>query len=165
MTVAKNRYLATITDKTVAMPVTSDQVINQGDLVFWDQTNYTLKPVTVNTQVNNQLVGVCDTGTPVKVYNETGAQRGIVARRRGLFRFLTAAGQTYRPGDSVTVGADAQTVTPAGATTANRVGVVILDPPLVPRPNQATPVPESVTGAVGVEVTVMLLPQWPNLVS
>ena len=78
---------------------------------------------------------------------------------RGTVWLNTTNAETYNPFDDVTVGADSQTIVKAGATSSNRVGFVVIDPPNTPRPNQATPVPESVTGAAGVKVRVCLEPK------
>jgi hypothetical protein len=52
-------------------------------------------------------------------------------------------------------GVDAQTVTKGGATSANRVGVVIVPPPTVPRGAAgATPVPETAAGGTRVRVWI-----------
>lgn len=163
MTTAKNRYLSPVDDVYPALPVITSVDINQGDLVYWDGTNYTLKPCASSSDVEDVFVGVAENGTPIQVYNEAGDQRAITVRRQGRFRFNTVSGQDYDVGALVTVGTDAQTVTPASATTTNAVGRVVGPLPVTPRPSQATPVPESTAGGTGVEVEVVIMPQYPTL--
>jgi hypothetical protein len=140
-----------------AVPVTTDQIINEGDLVFWDGTHFTATPLTLATQVasggaNGSLgfMGVALGSAPAQIYGGDPAEPSIPVLAKGLRVPQQHRGETYNHFDAVTIGADAQTVTKSGATSANRVGFVIIDPPSVARALQATPTPETIVGAAGV---------------
>lgn len=141
--------------------VTTNLAINQGDAVYWDATNSTATPVTNKSQLTaNLFMGVSEDTTPINVYGVENLA-SIRIRRYGAVHFYTTAGETYNHFDKVTIGADAQTIVKSGATGTNEIGFVIIDPPATPRPNQATPVPETILGAAGVRVRVWLLPTHP----
>lgn len=149
-----------------SLVVTSDKVIHEGDFVFWDGTNFTLVPLTLATQVavgganNSQgFAGVALGNNNPAVYGGDPALSGIPVLCRGCVFMNTTNAETYNHFDDVTVGADSQTIIKSGATSANRVGFVIIDPPASPRPNQATPVPETVAGAAGVRIRILLEPK------
>jgi hypothetical protein len=139
--------------------VTTNLTINEGDLVYWDATNSTLTPLTVNTQVATNFMGVALGSNNPQVYGNDPALAAIPVLVRGCVFMNSTAAETYNLWDDVTVGADSQTIVKSGATTANRVGFVIVDPPAIPRPLQATPVPETVVGAAGVRVRIQLEPK------
>jgi hypothetical protein len=80
---------------------------------------------------------------------------------KGCVYLNSTNGETYNHFDAVTIGADSQTVTKSGATSGNRVGFVIIDPPSVARALQATPTPETIVGAAGVRMRVQLEPKHP----
>lgn len=149
-------------------PVTSNLVINEGDLVYWDGTNFTLTPLTLATQVavgganNSQgFMGVALGSSQPNLYGGDPALPGLPVLGHGCVFLNSTNAETYNHFDLVTVGADAQTIVKSGATSANSVGVVIIDPPALgsPRANQATPTPETVVGAAGVRVRVQLTPK------
>jgi hypothetical protein len=155
MTTAQNATAASPTYFPMALCVTSDQTINQGDMVWWDSVNYTLKPLTAVGQV---AIGLgtggfcgCAAGTsnpgvyPTPPSGQSEALPGIVVQRGGsVYLNGTAGDGAYLPFQPVTVGADAQTVSRGGETTADRVGFVLVRPPVSPRgASGATPVPET----------------------
>jgi hypothetical protein len=150
-----------------AVVVTTDQTINQGDSVWWDPVNYTLKPCTTAAQVAiGTTGGFCGfaAGSNVPgVYPNPPAGTpsenlpGIAVQFGGtVFANLQSNDVIDYPFQNVTMaGVDAQTITKGGATSANRVGVVIVPPPTVPRGAAgATPVPESAAGGTRVRVWV-----------
>jgi hypothetical protein len=148
--------------------VISSVTINEGDLVFWDGTNFTLQPLTLATQVavgganNSQgFMGAAAGSNNPAVYGGDPTLPCIPVLAKGCVYLLTTNGETYNHYDAVTVGADSQTIIKAGATSGNRVGFVIIDPPATSRPSQATPTPETVAGAAGVRVRVQLEPKHP----
>lgn len=144
--------------------VSTDQTINQGDLVWWDATNYTLKPITNATQVavgaSGGLIGAAQGTDNPNVYPAPAAGvpsenlPGIVVQRGGSVRMNSTTGDgSYFPFEPVTIGADAQTITRGGETTANRVGFIMVPAPVSARGAPgATPLPETVAGGQGVEL-------------
>jgi hypothetical protein len=147
-----------------ALVVSTDQTIHQGDLVYWDGVNYTLKPLTSTTNValtgqTNSNAGSgfcgCAAGTNVPgVYPNPPAGApsenlpGIVVQSGGAVWLNTTTGENYNPWQPVTVGADSQTVTAYNVeTVADRVGFVIIPAPVTPRGAPgATPLPETIAG-------------------
>jgi hypothetical protein len=149
-----------------SLPVTTDQTINQGDLVWWDEVNGTLKPVTNANQVavgaTGGFVGIAEGTNKINIFGEEFVA-ALQVTRKGAASLATTAGEFYKDGQAVTVGADAQTITLVGVTEANRVGFVITDPPLVAQGAAgSTPVGEKLTGAAGVRCRVWLEPKWPS---
>ena len=143
----------------VRLPVTTNLTVNAGDLVYWDGTNYTVTPLTASSQVASNFLGIALQANANLIYPGDANQVGVLVLVRGTVWLSTTAAETYNPFDDVTVGADSQTIVKSGANSGNRVGFVVIDPPSTPRPNQATPVPESVTGAAGVKIRVCLEPK------
>lgn len=155
-------------------PVTTDQTINLGDLVYWDGFDGTLKPLTSAGQVanvgfnDNGFVGAAEGSAPGLIYgtNDPGSdpiQPSIPALSKGAIYVNSTAGETYNYFDPVTVGADSQTVTKIGVTSSNRVGFVLVDPPKLgsARASAATPVPETDGGSSQVRIVIVLEPKHP----
>jgi hypothetical protein len=152
--------------------VTTEFTINEGDLVFWDAVNFTARPCiepkdveTGKTAHNSEgLIGCAVGGNKPEVYGGGETLEPPMAQVPVLCKaivFLQATnGQTYKPYEKVTLGADAQTISNAGVTANNLVGYVIVDPPAVPRPGQATPVPEEIVGTTGLRIRVLLAPKF-----
>lgn len=159
-TTAQNNVNALNRNQSVVqLPVTTNLTVNAGDLVYWDGTNFTVTPLTSNGQVASNFLGIALQSNANLIYPGDADQVGVLVLVRGHVLLNTTAAETYNPFDDVTVGADSQTVVKSGSSSGNRVGFVVIDPPSVPRPNQATPVPESITGAVGVRIRVCLEPK------
>lgn len=137
--------------------VTTNLTVNAGDLVYWDGTNYTITPVTSTGQVTGNFFGVAVQSNAAQIYPGDPDQAGVEVLCRGVVWLNSTSAQTYLPFQAVTVGADSQTVTNSGTNTGNTIGWVWTDPPSTPRPNQATPVPESIAG--GVRIPIQLNPQ------
>jgi hypothetical protein len=155
-----------------ALAVTTDQTINQGDMVWWDSVNFTLKPLTNLNQVAVGLGtgGYCGiaagTNNPGVYPNPPGgipseALPGIEVQMGGAVHINTTVGETYNPFQPVTVGADAQTVSEGAETTADTVGRIIVPPPVTARSGPgATPVPETVVG--GTRPLMWIVRQYPS---
>lgn len=159
-----------------ALVVSSDQTINQGDMVRWDGVNYTLKPLTDPTQVafiaggSYGFAGVAQGQANPNVYPAPAAGTpsenlpGVVVQRGGTVRLKSTLGEgNYFPFEPLTVGADAQTVTRLAVTAANRVGLVIVPLPVSARGAPgATPAPETVLS--GQAVALWIEPKFPSTV-
>lgn len=156
-----NRYRTGDQNRSRALDVTTDQEIRQGDFVIWDPATFSLRPLTLPADVAGKFLGVAEQTSRLTVGFAAENIEAMVVNRGGIFAMDSTAGDTYRTGDLVTVGADSQSVTKVGATTANAVGVVYVQPPSQPRAQQATPIPPSVTGAAGRAVQVELRPKSP----
>lgn len=167
MTTAQNLSLVVADPKfPKSLPVTTDQTINQGDMVWWDGVNGTLKPLTsaaaVAVGATGGFCGIADGATPINIYGvEYVAAMNVI--RKGAVALKTTPGEFYGNFTAVTVGADAQTITLVGATSSNRVGFVVTNPPVVANPAAgSTPVGETLNGAAGVYARVWLEPKFPS---
>lgn len=174
-TTKQNQALADAKYFPKALVVSTDQTINQADMVWWDAVNYTLKPLTTSAQVAVGTTGGfcgCAGGSNVPgVYpNPPGDAPsenlpGIVVQRGGTVSLLLQSNDVIDyPNQSVTAaGVDAQTVTKGAASSSNRVGLVIVPLPVTPRGAPgATPAPETVAG--GTRIEVWLEPKYPTTV-
>lgn len=173
MTVAQNTVDALNRNQSrVPLPVTTNLTVNEGDLVYWDNVNFTVTPVTAKSQIvtsaapNSIYLGVALQSNQGLIYPGDAAKVGIEVLVRGTVWLNTTTAETYGWFTGVTVGADSQTITTSGAvstigSTYNLVGLTIPPVATSPRPNQATPVSETLTGAAGVRVQVLLVPQHP----
>jgi hypothetical protein len=150
-----------------AIVVSTDQTINQNDMVYWDAVNYTLKPYT--SSGNFAKFCGCAAGSNVPgVYPNppSGVSEnlpGIAVQMGGtVWLNLQANDVVDGPFQAVQQVTDAQTVTRGGAITGtNAVGVVIVPPPSTPRGAPgATPVGETVAG--GSRIRVWLNRQYPT---
>lgn len=149
-----------------ALVVSSDQTINQGDMVWWDPVNFTLKPCTSPNQVAvGNTGGFCGcaagTSNPGVYPNPPGgvpseALPGIEVQCGGSVFLATTNAEVYSPFQIVTVGADAQTVTGYNVeTSANKVGFMIVPPPVSARGAPgATPAPETIVGPTRSQVWI-----------
>lgn len=169
MTVAQNSVDRLNRNQTaVPLPVTSNLSINEGDAVYWDSTNYTVTPVTNKSQITGAtptFLGFALQTSPALIYPSDNPNPSIEVLVRGTMWCNTTNAETYTWFTAVTIGADSQTITTSGANATvgssyNIVGYTIPDPPSTARPNQATPVPESVTGGSGVRVRVLVVPAF-----
>lgn len=153
----------------VELPVTTNLTVNAGDFVYWDGTNFTATPVTAKTQITGNptsggtFLGVALQSNANLIYPGDPDQVGVLILCRGVVWRNTTNGDTYGWFTPVTVGADAQTITSTGAvatvgSTYNLVGVTLPPVASAPRPQQATPAPETVAGGTGVRVQVALIP-------
>ena len=155
-----------------AIVVSTDQTINQNDMVWWDAVNYTLKPLTTSAQVavgaTGGYCGVAAGSNVPGVYPNPPAGApsenlpGIAVQRGGsAYLTLQANDVTDYPFQPVTAaGVDAQTITKGTATAANRVGLVLVPLPVTARGGPgATPAPE--TAGPG-RVEVWLEPKFPD---
>lgn len=152
----------------VRLPVTTNLTVNEGDFVYWDGTNYTVTPITNKSQVTGTpsagvFLGVALQSNAQTVYSGDPDQFGVLVLVRGVVWAKQTASDSYGWFTPVTIGADAQTITSTGVTTTigssfNVIGYTIPGNYTTPRPNQATPVPETVTGVAGNRIQVALAP-------
>lgn len=151
----------------IQVPVTTNLTVNSGDLVYWDPVNYTATPATkaaVTTSAATPFLGMSLQSNSQLIYPNDADHVGVLVLVRGTVWLNTTAADTYTWFTAVTLGADAQTITSTGVVTTvgstfNTIGYAIPTPATSPRPNQATPAPETVTGAAGVRIQVLLAPQ------
>lgn len=142
----------------VQLPVTTNLTVHAGDLVYWDGTNFTATPVTAASQVTTtNFLGVALQSNVGQIYPGDPDAVGVLVLCRGVVWMNTTNGDTYGWFTPVTGTADPQTITSVGAT-SHVVGYTL--PPVAssPRPNQATPTPETIAGGSGVRVQVALAP-------
>ena len=130
---------------------------NQGDLLFFDSSAAYVKPLDTDAHAAN-IVGVAlrsafiapytaqnlaaGPGIQKNYYNDALVGFGCIASLK------TTVGETYVDGTVLYIGADAQTVTTVAGN--HSVGVVKL-------PSGG----DAITGAVGQEVPVLVIPQIP----
>lgn len=162
----------------LALPVTTDQTINEGDMVWYDSVNGTLKPLTAQSQVavsagSGGFAGVAAASNNPKLYPDpVGAPTGydfnarVAVYRLGAVFMKTTPGEFYGTGTPVSVGADAQTITLTQSGVAvdatHRVGWTFVPVPATPQPAAgSTPLNETVAGGVGVYIQVLLESKWP----
>lgn len=146
--------------------VTTDNTVNPGDLVIWDTTTSgsvpynTARPCTSANLASSasNFLGLAVQGNAAVIYPGDADQPGVEVLVRGVVMLYTTAADTYYNGTAVTIGADSQTIT-STSVGAKIIGYTLLDPPSNPRAATATPVPESVTGAAGLRIAVILAPQ------
>ncbi len=175
-TTAQNTVMANPVYFPKALVVSTDQTINQGDMVWWDTINYTLKPCSTRTQAafaagTGGFAGVAGGSNVPGVYPNPPAGApsenlpGIVVQRGGTAKLNLQANDVvdypFQPVEPA--GVDAQTITKGGgADSSHEVGLVIVPLPVVARGAAgATPTPETVPGGTSVEV--WLTPQWPAI--
>ncbi len=156
-----------------AVIVTTDQTINQGDAVWWDAVNYTLKPCTTSAAVAVGTTGGfcgCAAGTVApNVYPNPAAGTpsenlpGIVVQSGGsVSLFLQSNDVVDYPFQAVTMaGVDAQTITRGTASSTNRVGFAIVHAPVTPNPAAGT-TPTTTTIAGGQRIKVWLERKYPT---
>lgn len=146
----------------VQVPVTTNLTVNAGDLVWWDATNFTATPVTAATQLTGtNFLGMAMQANANLIYPGDADQVGVLVLCRGVVWMNTTAGDTYGWFTAVTGTADPQTITSQGVTANKTVGYALPPAASVPRPNQATPAPETLAGGTGVRVQVALAPNHP----
>ena len=133
-----------------AFPVATDGTfdINAGDLVWFDTSSHLLKPLDSDAHAA-YLAGFAYDSSFLNLYGQKKYDNSIVAVCVGAGRFKTTAGDTYHHGDTLYLGADAQTVTNTAGGNTHAVGYVFL------------PGGNTVTGATGTLVEAIVQPQWP----
>lgn len=141
------------------LPVTTNLAINAGDLVYWDATNSTVTPVTASSQLSgSNFLGMALQANAAQIYPGDPDQIGVLVLCRGVVWMNTTSGDTYGWFTKVTGTADPQTITSQSVTNNNTIGVTLPPEAIAPRPNQATPVPETLAGGSGIRVQVALIP-------
>lgn len=174
MTTAQNLVDALNRNQTrVQLPVTTNLTVNEGDFVYWDGTNYTVTPVTNKSQItanNTAVTGGTFLGQALQsnaqtLYSGDPDKVGVLVLVRGVVWANTTNADTYGWFTPVTIGADAQTITTGSANgtaggSYNIVGFTLPPVATSPRPNQATPAPETLAGTTGGRVQVLLVPSF-----
>jgi len=126
--------------------------IELGDLVYWDTGNLYLKTMTAGN--GPSFVGVAEGHGPTPVSQIDNAPyliKSIRVRHKGVVRMKTTAADSLSHGDLLVIGADAQTVLKRTAEALTEVIGYVWNP-------QAS---AAVTGAAGVNIDVVLSPQFP----
>jgi predicted RecA/RadA family phage recombinase len=123
--------------------------INQGDLVYFDTSAHYLKPLDSDAHAAT-FVGVAYDSSFLNLYGQKKYDDGITVQQKGVARLFQTAGDTYHDGDTVYLGADAQTITNTAGGSTHPLGVIFL------------PMGNTVTGAAGALIEVRLLPQFPG---
>ena len=129
---------------------------NQGDMLYFDSVAKIVKPLDTDAHAA-ALVGVALRAAFLALYTAQNLATGPGIQKNYFNTALvglgciasmkTTVGETYTDGVALYVGADAQTVTTVAGS--HSVGVVKL-------PNG-----DSITGAAGIEVPVLVIPQVP----
>src|ERR1700722_10885556 len=104
MTTAQNNVDALDRNQSrVQLPVTTNLTVNNGDLVYWDGTNYTVTPVTATGNLNgSNFLGVALQANANLIYPGDPDQWGVLVLVRGVVWLTTTAGDTYNWFDPVT---------------------------------------------------------------
>ena len=127
--------------------------INQGDQVYLDTSAHTVKSVGSDGNAATFVGVAADTsfrnlyGT--KQYPDSGTIQVYIA---GIFYFGQTSGDTYHDGDSVYVGADAQTITNTAGGNTNIIGYIKIRPGL-----------SSVAYAAGTTIDVLIVPKQRSI--
>lgn len=177
MTTARNPTAGTAFSlHPLALPVTTDQTINEGDMVWFDAVNGTLKPLTSQAAVavgaTGGFAGVAAASNNPNIYPDPVGATKIDYNARipvydgGSVWMKTTPGEFYGPGTPVSVGADAQTITLTQAGVAvdstHRVGFTYVPLPATPQgAASSTPLLETLAGGTNVFVQVRLEVKWP----
>ena len=143
------RFLRHAPDTEVFTVNPAVDTIEMGDLLQWDTSTNTAKRLALVANAA-AFIGVAEGAVPPtsNIDNSTLLVTTLTVRKKGTFSFKTSVGDTYANGDSVTIGADNQTVL-KDATAGHIIGYVDL------------PLGTTVTGAAGVEVPVRIRPNFP----
>lgn len=149
MTAPNNNFRKRYYEHIAGRVIKTNATINSGDMMYWVPGSGYYDVCDTDGKAA-AFAGVSNDTDPVTSLNErTPETRGIRINRHGIFEFFTTSGETYVEGTPVHVGADAQTVSTAGA---NIVGYAIM-------PDMIT----SIAGASGVKVPVAIQPIFPSL--
>lgn len=123
--------------------------INQGDLLWYDTSVHYLKPADTDAHMA-YFAGVAYDSSFLNLYGQKKYEPGITVQQKGVARSFQTVGDTYHDGDSVFLGADAQTITNTDPGSGHKIGVISL------------PMGNTVTGAAGALMEWILLPQMPG---
>lgn len=123
--------------------------INQGDIVWFDTATHLLKPADSNAHMT-AFAGVAYDSSFLNLYGQKKYEAGIAVQQKGVARSFQTAGDTYHHGDTVYLGADAQTITNTDPGSGNALGSIYL------------PMGNTVTGAAGSLIEWVILPQFPG---
>lgn len=131
---------------------TGTNPVELGDLVYWDNANRYLKKMTAGNGPNFLGVAEGHGPTPVsQIDNQANLIPSIRVQHTGIARMKTTAADSLSHGDELVIGADAQTVLKrTGEAVTEIIGYVW-------NPTASA----AVTGAAGVQINVVLSPQYP----
>lgn len=132
----------------IEVAIASATDIRAGDLVQANAADGN-RAIRMGLGANLRFLGMAEDTNPVASLGDRLTQ--ITVRRRGTVRLKTAAG-TYAPWDEVYATSDPQTVS-RSASGATLVGYV--------SPNQSGIAGGPIAGGAGVEIDVILRPNWP----
>lgn len=134
-----------------SFPVATDGTfdINEGDLVWFDTSVHILKPLDSDAHAA-YLAGYAYDSSFLNLYGQKKYDNSIVAVCVGAGRFKTTSGDTYHHGDTLYLGADAQTVTNTAGGSTHAVGYVYL------------PGGNTVAGGTGTLIEAIIQAQWPT---
>lgn len=124
--------------------------INQGDMVWFDTSAHVLKPLDSDAHAAF-LAGVAYDSSFLNLYGTKIYEAAVVAIATGRTRMKTTSGDTYHDGDTLYIGADAQTVTNTAGGNTHSVGVVHL------------PFGNTVSGGSGTLIECIILAQFPGV--
>lgn len=129
---------------------TGSNDFNLGDMLYMDTTAHQAKPL-INSDTNAAtFCGIAMNGSFVNVYGTKKYFDLVPVLQEGNVRLFTTAGDTYHDGDTVYVGADAQTITNTVGGLTKKLGYVKLPAGIT-----------SIAGGVGVTVEINITPLWP----
>lgn len=129
---------------------TGSNDFNLGDLLYMDTSAHQAKPL-INSDTNAAtFCGIAMNGSFVNVYGTKKYFDLVPVLTKGIVRLFTTVGDTYHDGDTVYVGADAQTITNTVGGLTKKLGYVKLAAGIT-----------SLAGAAGVTVEIQITPLWP----
>lgn len=128
-------------------------VINAGDLVWYDTSNHWVASVDTDGHAAT-FAGVALDGASIQPYSTVFATPQIPVGTKGIFRFFTTSGDTYHDGDKVyqttSAAGTPQTITNTQGGNSNVLGTVVMPPSIT-----------SIAGGAGIQVQVKISPLWP----
>lgn len=134
--------------KKLSYPVSGTYAFNAGDMVYYDVSEVSLRALA--SGANAEFVGVAEDSSDLNVYGTSIVAPMASVIVGGIHSFKTTVSDTLVHGLAVYCGADAQTVVVADPGSGQIVGYVQM------RPGQT-----SITGAAGVTVDVLVIPNYP----
>jgi hypothetical protein len=131
---------------------------NQADLLYWDSSAKVVKALDSDAHAAT-LVGVALRSAFIAPYTSINQSGGPAMLKQyfdtalvgfgDIYSFFTTVGDTYAPGDTVYLGADAQTITNTAGGSTHGLGTVWM------------PLGGTLAGAAGVFVNILVVPQTP----
>lgn len=132
-----------------AIDTSGSNDINQGDLLYFDTSAHVAKPLDSDAHAAF-LLGVAYDSSFLNLYGTKIYEAAVVAVCDGVSRMKTTSGDTYHDGDTLYLGADAQTVTNTAGGNTHPVGNVHL------------PFGNTVAGGANILIECIILAQFPG---